>query len=458
VLSGLVLAAVVVRSPYAAIFVTLGLFVFLIFFKSPLKALSILIIIIPFSGTTLFKYPVINVPGAKPLIFLALFVLIIAMINYEQSLRMPRYALVFIVVLVAVFTITVLHSLKNLDNYNLRMLNEGRKEFSAFAYILQSYVRPLIYFIPLLIIIKFAKKLRDLEFIMNTMVLSLLALSVCILYLYIFKVPKGKWEMANHVVFGPTMGMLRNSLANFFIIGFPAILARYFLRKNVFSIICICLSVAAVGFLFSRTAYVILILSFVFYLMISKRTKYLPLLFAIGIGVSFIMSANIIERASKGIDSGDRNKISAGRTDNTWLPLIEEYTQDPQKLLIGNGRYAIVSSKAVIQGYAPDDFWHPHNMYLELIIDSGLVGFMCVVPLFVLILRKIHKNLGTVRDLKIREYHYAVIVSMISYFVAGITGRSFFPGLKNSYLWIIIGIGIAMLQIRETSGEQNDST
>jgi O-antigen ligase len=270
-------------------------------------------------------------------------------------------------------------------------------------------------------------------------------------------VPKGKWEMANHFVFGPRLGMLRNSLANFYIIGFPAVLARYFLKKSIVNMICICLSVAAVGFLFSRTAYVILILSFVFYLLISKRTKYLPLLFAIGIGVSFIISANIIERASKGIESGDRNKITAGRTDNTWLPLIEEYASDPKKLLIGNGRYAIVSSDAVLEGYAPDDFWHPHNMYLELIIDSGIVGFMCVVPLFFVILRKIHKNLGNVRDLKIKEYHYAIIVSMISYFIAGITGRSFFPGLKNSYLWIIMGIGIAMLQIRETSDEKTET-
>ena len=199
----------------------------------------------------------------------------------------------------------------------------------------------------------------------------------------------------------------------------------------------------------------VLVLSFLFYLLVSKRTKYLPFLFAIGIGVSFVISSDIISRASKGLDSGDRNQISAGRTDNTWLPLVEEYAQDPKKLLVGNGRYAIVSSQAVTEGFTPDDFWHPHNMYLEMVMDAGMVGFVVIVPMFVMIFRKIYRNIPNVQDLKIREYHYAVIVSMISYFVAGITGRSLFPGMKNSYLWIIMGIGIALLEISKLSKEEN---
>jgi hypothetical protein len=60
-----------------------------------------------------------------------------------------------------------------------------------------------------------------------------------------------------------------------------------------------------------------------------------------------------------------------------------------KKILFGNGRYAMVSTDAhkrrtVIQAM------HPHNMYLEVFLDAGLVGLLIILSLFGYLLLKSH--------------------------------------------------------------------
>jgi hypothetical protein len=188
------------------------------------------------------------------------------------------------------------------------------------------------------------------------------------------------------------------------------------------------------------------------YLLISKRAKFLPFLLVIIFGFSFVVSTSIIERASKGLGSKDRHEISAGRIDNIWIPLIDEYLENPKKLLFGNGRYAIISSDSAARGVILD-VRNPHSMYLEQILDAGIIGLLIVMLFYVYLFKKIYKCIGAIKDVKTREYLYAVIVAMMSFFIAGITGRSLFPRVSNSYFWIILGVALAILMIQENSGD-----
>ena len=439
ILSGIILGRLIVDLPYAAIFFTIALIVLFLFLESPLKALSILVFITPFSGTILLRGNLINLPGAKPLMFLALFVVIIAIINHWQSVKMPKYSFIFAILLLSIFSISIIRSLSNLDIINYYIINQGGIKLSTSKYILTEFVKQLIYFLPFIIIIKFVKKISHLEYLMNILALSLAILSICIL-LNKFYIPLD-------------LGKHRNALATFYIVGFPIVFGRYFIKKNIINILSICLIVTAIGFLYCRTAYLTLIVSSIFYLSISKRAKFLPVLIVISIGLSFIISSSIIERASKGLESGDRVEISAGRTDRSWLPLIVEYVKSPKKLLLGNGRFAILSSDAVASGITPNTYKHPHNMYLEQILDAGIFGLIAIMLFFIVLFKKIYKNLSYIQDFKLKEYQYAVIASLISYFLAGITGRSLFPDSKGAFFWIIVGIAVVIIRMVQESGE-----
>lgn len=433
-------------SPYAAGFIILAGLILVLFWRKPLHALSIFIIFVPYSNTELFRDSLVSLPGAKPLQLVALFVIIVACINYKKSTPLPKFASFFAMAIITVFTISIIRSLAYLD-----ILNWMREEnLSTLNYMLSDYVKPLIFFLPLIIISKFTHKLEQIEFLVKTLVLSIMILSIYLLYLYLFKIGfKGDLRWVDEY-YSLTFGLHRNDIANFFMIVFPLCIARFFLKKNFFNLVSIGLSIVAIGFLYSRTAYLVMIISFLFYLFISKRSKFLPVFLTIAFGLSFIVSASIIERASKGLEEHDLESISAGRIDGIWLPLIEEHTRDSKKLLLGNGRYGMKISEAA-QSSIMVSSSHPHNMYLEQIVDAGLIGFIIFILFFILLLQKISRNLHYLPNGRLKEYHYAIYVSIISYMLAGMTGRSFFPMFLNSYLWIVIGIAIALIRMLQES-------
>ncbi|MDL1979739.1 MAG: O-antigen ligase family protein [Deltaproteobacteria bacterium] len=385
-----------------------------------------------------------NLPGVKPLQLLALFVGIIAATNYKKSVKMPDYVRFFSLAMIAIFTISLIRSLSYLDLFNFYLDNK----LSTQRYLLSHFVKPLIFFMPLIIVVKFVYRKTDIEYLVNTLTLSILILSVVITYLYFFKgLGKGDIETFREY-FQSIFSLHTNSIANFYIMAFPFVIAKFFVKKNILTISNIILSAMAIGMLYSRAAYLTCLLSFISYFFLSRRTKFLPFLIAVAFGLFFIISSSVIERASKGIESRDRNALFAGRIEKLWVPLIYEYTHDYKKLILGNGRYAIRSSDVNKQGIIREAT-HPHNMYLEQIIDAGLIGVVTFIAFYIILLRKACKSLGNINDYKIKEHHYAVIVSLSCYLISGITDRSFFPDPANGFLWVVVGIAIVIIRMSQ---------
>jgi len=318
------------------------------------------------------------------------------------------------------------------------------------GYILSYYVKPMLYFIPTIVIIKYAKEKKHLEFIINILVFSAVALAVYLLFLF-FKSPD-KNELARNYMSSILM-IHGNAIATFLIIAFPLVLARYFTRKNLLSAVCLALTIIAIGIVFSRTAYLTTLFSLIVYLVLSKRAKVLPV-FLIGLFVLvFTVFTSIKERATKGFESNQLNEIFAGRIDGIWLPLWDEYSQSVTKILVGNGMYSIKVSDSANRGYLISAATHPHNMYIEAILDAGIFGLILFVSFYFILLKKTFKNLKRFRVPELKEYQFAVLVSLMSFLIAGLTGRSFFPRMENSFIWLVIGITIALNRIVENSGE-----
>jgi hypothetical protein len=445
VLLAATVGALIVTSPYVAAVIVLGGLVVLLVAQSPLKALAVLIFVTPFSGTELIRNSIIALPGAKPLQLIGLLVVVIVVMNYRAALKMPDGAFFFVVALMALFSLSVLRSLAYLDLINYYF----EDSLSTARYLMSHYVKPLIYFLPFIVIAKFVRNRQDVSFIIDVVVVTLTILSVYLLYLYLFQIPDKTNLRAVSDYYGATLSLHRNHLGTFYISGFPFLLARYFYKKNVWSLAAICLAVCATAFLYSRAAYAAVLLSFLLYVAISKRARLLPVLAGAMVVLFVLLSGTVLERASKGLASGDLDEIAAGRIDSIWLPLIAEYSGDPQKLTFGHGRYAILASEAAERGRILFGVGHPHNMYLELLFDAGLIGLFALAPFYILFLRNAWRTLGHPADPAVRECAYAVTVGLLCYLLSGITDRSLFPNLPNCYLWIVLGLAVALTRLTQ---------
>ena len=169
--------------------------------------------------------------------------------------------------------------------------------------------------------------------------------------------------------------------------------------------------------------------------------------------LSFTVFTSVKERATHGFESKEYDDIFAGRIEGIWKPLFDEYSQSAKKFLIGNGRYAIKVSDSANNGSLISAAGHPHNMYIEQILDAGILGLIVFVLFYFVLLTRAFRNLSKPILPRLREYQYAVIVSLISFLISGLTGRSFFPDAENSFIWIVVGIAIVINRLIEDSGK-----
>ena len=86
-------------------------------------------------------------------------------------------------------------------------------------------------------------------------------------------------------------------------------------------------------------------------------------------------------------------------------------------------------------------------------MDAGLIGLAPFLVFFAIVMKSLFQSLRSVEDKKLKEYHYAVIVSILSYLIAGMSGRFLFPTQANSFFWIIAAMAIVLVKISEFQGD-----
>lgn len=440
----------IMKSAYLAIILSLVTLFFLLFYDAPVGLLMILIFLFPFSGTEAFKMAMADIPGFKPLQIFSFSVLIIALLNIRNAVRLPQAAAVFFGMMILLFTITFLHSVPNIASIN-QLLPEP---LSLQRYFLSEYFKPLIYFVPAVIMIKYVYTAKDIERVAQTINWSITILSLVLIGFFVFNRNLVLDPGSTRTFYASSFGLHTNSIANYYIIGFPFVITDLFREKFLVGAIKTALCAAGIALLFSRSAYFLFIFSFFIYLFISRRRKWVPILLTVMVALYFVLPSSVAERATKGFESGNRNVILAGRVDYIWLPLIKEATSDYKTLLFGNGRFAMVSTDAHKKGLVLQAM-HPHNMYLEMVLDAGLVGLVVIACLFALLLKKAWLGLRNNKETIFREYQIATITSLLCFLLSGLTDRTFFPDEINGYLWIMAAMAFVLTRNLDATREHS---
>jgi len=136
----------------------------------------------------------------------------------------------------------------------------------------------------------------------------------------------------------------------------------------------------------------------------------------------------------------DEAEITSGRN-TVWPLVIDKIKQAP---LFGYGRFAMQRTglTAYVAEVLHDEFPHPHEAYLEQLLDNGIIGFMCVMPLFLTLLKR-SASLFLDRDETLYEASGGIALALLlGLFIAAFGAQTFYPREGVVGMWAAAGVAL----------------
>jgi O-antigen ligase len=175
--------------------------------------------------------------------------------------------------------------------------------------------------------------------------------------------------------------------------------------------------------------------------------KFLPVIPLTVLAVMIFLPA-VRERMLQGFGQGqgpiqtqtDAYEVTSGRT-IAWSYVIPKIYASP---LVGYGRQAMIRVglyQKIMDDYdGGETFPHPHNAYLELLLDNGLIGFVIIIPIYVIFFLLSYRVLRDRTD-PICAAVGGVCFSLVSaLLIAAMGSQSFYPREGSVGMWCAIGL------------------
>jgi O-antigen ligase len=262
----------------------------------------------------------------------------------------------------------------------------------------------------------------------------------------------GALALSSSRTFFSALGMHANDLGRLYAVAYALLLFTWGETKDLRlkSVLLLTMAVLTLALLltFSRGAFVGWVGVNVLFLVwkFNARTIGLAVL-AGGIGLMFMPGA-LVSRISLGlVGGGDVNEFSAGRMQEIWIPLMPELFKSP---IWGNGLDSIMWSQAIWTDQMLP-VTHPHNAYMQVILDMGLVGMALLLAYYWHVYR-CARDLGSNAHLSptMRGFYQGVVASLLCFLITGFVGSSLRPTPEFAFLWIAIGMMYGQLARKPT--------
>lgn len=187
---------------------------------------------------------------------------------------------------------------------------------------------------------------------------------------------------------------------------------------------------------FSRGAFLGFVVVNILFLISRRRVISLLVGGLVLAGLIMLLPEAVFERIATGWNGG-LNAISAGRVDTIWLPLLPEVWSSP---IFGHGLGSILWSKAMRAGTILQ-VTHPHNAYLQVLLDMGLVGLCLLIAYFIQVWKRFRSlsrepGLQAIR----RGFYEGAAVGLVALLITNFAGSSLLPVPEQSFLWLAIGM------------------
>lgn len=151
---------------------------------------------------------------------------------------------------------------------------------------------------------------------------------------------------------------------------------------------------------------------------------------------------NTVDRPSEELLQDDLNynssgvdlyTVTSGRT-SAWPFVLEKIREAP---LIGYGKEAMIrtgTTSFLYETYG-EAFPHPHNMYLQWLLDNGIIGFLPILLFYILIIKY---SIGLLLDKSNINYVMigGVCLSLVlAVLIAGMGSQTFYPREGSVAMW-----------------------
>jgi len=154
----------------------------------------------------------------------------------------------------------------------------------------------------------------------------------------------------------------------------------------------------------------------------------------------------VVDRALTGLDHvdaagqsvADKLEVGAGRF-QAWPHVIQKIAESP---VLGHGRLAM--KRTGLTGllgatYGESEaFPHPHNVYLEWLLDNGVAGLVPVILFFVLVVAQSARLFVSRTDPLRAAIGGACLGAVLAQLIAGIGSQHFYPKEGTLGMWVAI--------------------
>jgi O-antigen ligase len=173
--------------------------------------------------------------------------------------------------------------------------------------------------------------------------------------------------------------------------------------------------------------------------------RYLLLAPAMVIGMSLAvpgaaerMLSGFGEKTASGEAVTDDYQVTSGRT-LIWPYVIEKIEASP---LIGHGQMAMQRTGLADRLWRElgENFPHPHNAYLEWLLDNGLLGFALVMPFYLVVLWQSGRLFRSTRAAAYTAVGGVCFALVAALLVASMGSQTFYPREGAMGMWAAIGL------------------
>jgi len=182
----------------------------------------------------------------------------------------------------------------------------------------------------------------------------------------------------------------------------------------------------------------------IFFFALVKFTRYIPILIAGGIACIPFLPSVILTRLQSIVNFQD---TSNSYRINVWQGTIE-MIKDFLFTGVGYGYWAYKSAY-IHYSVNATKVWHSHNVYLQILAETGIFGFisftLVIISLFVLIISHNKKS----NDIYSNYVSLALLCGIISLLVHGFAEHILYMPKSIIEFWMILGFAIAAINIKD---------
>ncbi|RDU24791.1 O-antigen ligase family protein [Anaerosacchariphilus polymeriproducens] len=445
VISGVVFAALLLTFIFTnylsfnILFIFGGALVVLsIFIERPKFGLYVFLMILPVSWTQFLDKPLMDISGLKLPVVIPFFGFLFLALTV-QARKLLRSDKIFMFVWVVFYTITVARGYGYLSD---KAALEGGP-ITVSGYIASTYLRALLLFLIMYFIAAYIQNMKEIKMVLIILFISLVIATGVMVYIYSTAPNLTDFEEIRNYA-GDIVGMHIGYYANYFVFLVPITLLLALNTKWKICYLLYFMEIGAILSTFSRASYMVTTIFTVLILVISKRWK---TIIAIVVSAPFAVVAipdMVINRALTGLENKDLGKISAGRVQVIWTPIIKELVSDFKFLLIGNGKYGIFNTKAFRTG-GTLNVNNAHNIFLDSICDGGIilaVFFICFFAFFIVKFLKTYRKSDN-------EFSKSILLgtcfAIAGFIMKGFTDGVFWAESSNAIIYVLLGLCLAVI-------------